>query len=148
MATLLYNLAVLSNLHCESGKLVSVLPALRGLPGLCIRIVTNLLIPTELSLGAVTRSPPEVTLRLLIALGTSIVTAVPNPVPEVATEKVLEGVKIQRVRLIGSVASPNRSEDELTGWDMFRSVLVFWAEAGAAPADTRRCASSLLNLLE
>nr|VZI00434.1 unnamed protein product [Spirometra erinaceieuropaei] len=148
MATLLYNLAVFAHFQCKSGHLLSVLPALRGLPGLCTRMATGLLSAIGTDPGAVSRVPPEVIWRLLIALGTAIVTAVPDPAAMEDSEKVVMATKSQRIRLIGSAVSLGPLDDELAGWDHFRGVLLFWAQAMTAPAKNRECASSLLQLLE
>ncbi|VDN11459.1 unnamed protein product [Dibothriocephalus latus] len=101
MATLLHNLSVFAHFQCKSGHLLSVLPALRGLPGLLED-----------------------------------------------SEKILMATKSQRIRLIGSAVSLGPQDDELAGWDHFRQVLLFWAQATAAPIKNRECASSLLQLLE
>uniref|UniRef100_A0A0X3QGJ4 Phospholipase A-2-activating protein n=1 Tax=Schistocephalus solidus TaxID=70667 RepID=A0A0X3QGJ4_SCHSO len=147
MATLLHNLSVFAHFQCKSGHLLSVLPALRGLPGLCTRMATGLLSVVGTDPGAVSRVPPEVVWRLLTALGTAIVTSVPDPAME-DSEKILLATKSQRIRLIGSAVPLGPLDDELAGWGHFRQVLLFWAQATAAPIKNRECASSLLQLLE
>ncbi len=144
MATLLLNLSVFAHLHCKSDNLLSVLPALRGLPGLCTRMVVSLLTFCGTEPGSVTRCGPEVPLRLLSALGTAIITSVPPKEGDEANQ----AARLQRVRLIGSAAATSAEEDVMAGWDRFRDVLVFWAEAAAAQLEARSCAAALLQCLE
>ncbi|VDD74450.1 unnamed protein product [Mesocestoides corti] len=143
VATLIFNLSTFAHLHQRNDNLVSILPALRGLPGLCTRMAISLLSYYGTEPGVVVRCPPEVPLRLLRALGTAIVTSI----PETAEDGGDAVTKLKRTRLIGSAAAASAEEDPLAGWNRFRDVLGFWAKTAAVQPATRGCANALMECL-
>lgn len=131
-------------MNSKNENLLSALPSLRGLAGLCTRMIIGFLFFCGQDPGTVARCPPEVPLRLISALGTAVMTSVVAREVEGAEE----AAKLQRVRLIGSAASTSAEEDATVGWDRFRAILVFWSEAAAAQPRVREVAAALLKMLE
>ena len=153
LATLVYNLSTLAhqNIRSDHSSVVAALPTLRGLPGLCIRMATSLLLFTApKGIESVTHYPPEVPYRLLMALGTALISTAPTDGASVDAEKETT-LRLRRVQLVGSVASgttETSDEELLAGWERVRKVLSFWIQCNVAAHFVRRCAGELLKLLE
>ncbi|KAL5108186.1 Phospholipase A-2-activating protein [Taenia crassiceps] len=145
LATLVHNLAVFACQNVSNhSTIITAIPMLRGLPGLCVRMATNLLLFTApKGVEAVTHYPPEVTLRLLIALATSVITSAPGPTEGTSLSVEAEAaLRMRRACLIGSAATAAEASetnvDVLVGWERIRDVLHFWAQCKIAQASIRR----------
>lgn len=155
LATLVHNLAVVAYQNVGNhSTIITAIPTLRGLPGLCVRMATNLLLFTApKGVEAATHYPPEVPLRLLIALATAVISSAPGPTEGTPISVEAEAaLRLRRACLIGSAATAGEASDAnvdvLVGWERIRDVLHFWTECKIAQASIRRCASELLSLLE
>lgn len=158
LSTLLHNLATLTYLHSgEHSVLASALPTIRGLTGLCVRMATRLLIFTAAQgTNSALAYPPEVPLRLLIALGTAVVTSIPAPaVSGEITPQLEADLRLRRACLIGNsvpTSEPSGAslmEDEaLAAWERIAEILRFWQGCKIAQQSIRECADQLLKILE
>lgn len=155
LATLVHNLAVFAYKNVgDHSTTITAIPTLRGLPGLCVRMATSLLLFTApKGMESVTHYPPEVQLRLLIALATAVIASTPVPTEGTPISAEAEAaLRLRRACLIGSAATSSgaseASEDVLTGWERIRDVMQFWTQCKIAQASIRRCASELLRLFE
>ncbi|VDM18908.1 unnamed protein product [Hydatigera taeniaeformis] len=155
LATLMHNLTVVAYQTISThNAIVTAIPTLRGLPGLCVRMTTNLLLFTApTGTESVTHYPPEVPLRLLIALATAVISSAPGPTEGTPLSTESEAaLRLRRACLIGSAATASGSSeadaDVLMGWERIRDVIHFWTQCKIAQASIRGCASELLRLLE
>uniref|UniRef100_A0A0R3VUV4 PUL domain-containing protein n=1 Tax=Taenia asiatica TaxID=60517 RepID=A0A0R3VUV4_TAEAS len=144
LATLVHNLAVVAyQKFGNHSTIVTAIPTLRGLPGLCVRMATSLLLFTApQGVEAVTHYPPEVPLRLLIALGTAVISSAPGPTEGTPISVEAEAaLRLRRACLIGNAATageaPEANVDVLVGWERIRDVLHFWAQRKIAQASIR-----------
>ncbi|VDO12348.1 unnamed protein product [Rodentolepis nana] len=154
LASLVYNLATLAHLHSnEHSSLSSSLPAIRGLAGLCVRMASRLLIfnATQVTSSALVY-PPEVPQRLLAALGTSVVTAIPSP--STATSQTEADLRMKRTALIGNavpvqgdVGTSSVNNDAVIGWEQVAEILHYWKDCKVIEKSVRDCADQLLKML-
>ncbi|KAM7543018.1 hypothetical protein Aperf_G00000013916 [Anoplocephala perfoliata] len=158
LATLLHNLATVTYLQSgEHSVLSSALPTIRGLTGLCVRMAARLLIFTAAQdTNSALVYPTEVPLRLLIALGTAVVTSIPTPAASMKLTPQMEAdLRLRRACLIGNsvpvskISGAASIEDEaLAGWERIAGILRFWQGCKIAQQSLRECADQLLKMLE
>ncbi|KAM3182060.1 hypothetical protein ACTXT7_013169 [Hymenolepis weldensis] len=154
LATLVYNLATLAHLHSnEHSSLASALPTIRDLVNQCVRMASRLLIfiATQ-NTSSVLVYPSEVPQRLLIALGTAVVTSIPSPCT--VTSQTEADLRKKRTELIGNAVPvqgasgiSSANNDALVGWKQVEEILHYWRDCKVAEKVVRNCADQLLEML-